>query len=73
MRDLIERHGGINIHIVECCSYQIYPEQEPGQTRDEHQLEQEYNRGRVYSSKWLYDSISKQTLLNPSDYLKYHC
>ena len=63
-RKLIEKYGGIVIYIVECCSYQIFPEEQSGLLSEaqmatyEKEITQNYNKGLVFSSNWIVESIA---------------
>jgi hypothetical protein len=67
VKRLIESHGGLIIHIPECCCYQIYPEWSDSQPAN---LE-EYSKGLVFSSHWITESIASQKLLSCGNYIKH--
>ena len=64
--ELIERHGGLVVEFIECCVYQIYPEEEK-----EYIQESKFFKGYVYSSNWINDWIQQKATLSPQNYLKY--
>lgn len=60
----IERYGGLVINIVECCTFQICPDVDAD-------LRHYFQKGVVFSSDWIEESISSQTLRPPANYFKY--
>ena len=57
LRKQIHQFGGICIYIVECCSYQIYPERQD-EDRDEVHLKESFSKGAIISSNWIVESIA---------------
>lgn len=61
LQDKIKRNGGVVIDQHECHSYQIKPDGlKAGFT--------EYYSGRIYSSRWIIDSIAQGKCLSPETY-----
>lgn len=61
LRKLIQKHGGIVIYIPECCCYQLCCQKEPDLAL--------YQKGHIYSSQWVTDSIASLRLQPTVEYI----